>query len=48
MEKEVLISLVNNIEVIDNIKDILKNNNIEFEDEMETREWYSKSAKIWR
>ena len=45
MEKEVLISLANNIEVIDNIKDILKNNNIEFEDEMETREWYSNSSK---
>ena len=45
MEKQVLISVRNNIEIIDNIKDILKNNNIEYEDEMETREWYSNSTK---
>ena len=45
MEKEILISVLNNIEIIDRIKDILKNNNIEYEDEMETREWYSNSTK---
>ena len=45
MEKEVLISVRNNIEIIDSIKDILENNNIEYEDEMETREWYSNSSK---
>ena len=45
MEKEVLISVRNNIEIIDSIKNILKNNNIEYEDEMETREWYSNSTK---
>ena len=45
MEKQVLISVRNNIEIIDSIKDILKNNNIEYEDEMETRDWYANSTK---
>ena len=45
MEKEVLISVRNNIEIIEKLKELLKNNNIEYEDEMETREWYSNSAK---
>ena len=45
MEKQVLISVRNNIEIIDSIKDILENNNIEYEDEMETRDWYANSTK---
>ena len=45
MEKEVLISVRNNIEIIEQLKELLKNNNIEYEDEMETREWYSNSTK---
>ena len=45
MKKDALITIVNDIELIKKIKDILNNNNIEYEDEMETREWYSKSTK---
>ena len=36
MEKVELITLVNNIELINKLKEFLEKNNIQFEDEMET------------
>ena len=39
MEKVELITLVNNIELINKLKEFLEKNNIQFEDEMETNEW---------
>ena len=41
MEKVELITLVNNIELINKLKEFLEKNNIQFEDEMETNEWNS-------
>lgn len=45
MEKVELITLVNNIELINKLKEFLEKNNIQFEDEMETNEWYSQSGR---
>ena len=45
MEKVELITLVNNIELINKLKEFLEKNNIQFEDEMETNEWYSQSER---
>lgn len=45
MEKVELITLVNNIELINKLKEFLEKNNTQFEDEMETNEWYSQLGR---
>ena len=45
MEKEELITLVNNVELIDEIKEILQRNNIWYEDKCEFQERYVRATR---
>lgn len=45
MEKEELITLVNNVELIDEIKEILQRNNIWYEDKCEFQERYVRTTR---
>ncbi len=45
MKKEELITIVNNIELIDEIKELLQKNNIWFEDKCEIQERYVKASR---